>query len=108
MTIMIAGTAFANAEYDALGDVLYLDVEGYEGPPAGAHASVEGHGIEFDESGRLIAMTLVGVRWHLQRDGVLTITLRAEDLRQRELAALASPTAQVSEAELAPALQSVA
>ncbi len=108
MSVTIAGIEFANAEYDDEGDVLYLDVLGYEGGLAGAHISAEGHGVEFDEAGRVVAMTIVNVRRYLERDGVLTITLLAADLSPRELAALESPTARVSEAELAPALQSAA
>lgn len=108
MAVTIAGITFENAEYDAEGDVLYLDVDGYEGSSAGAHVSVEGHGIEFDETGRPVALTMVGVRWYLQRDGAVTITLLAEDLRPRELAALGATVARVSGAELAPALQSAA
>ena len=91
MSVTIAGTTFANHEYDARGDVLYLTVDGYEGPPASAVATPEGHGIEYDEDGHVVAMTLVNVRWLLDRDGELTITSPARHVKPDELAeALAS------------------
>jgi uncharacterized protein YuzE len=108
MSITIAGIRFENHGYDARGDVLYLDVEGYCGPPAGAHTSDEGHNIEFDKAGRVIGMTIVGLRWYLKRDGVLTITLPVESLTPQERAQLSSTTLRATEAELAPALASVA
>jgi uncharacterized protein YuzE len=91
MSVTIAGISFHNHEYDARGDVLYLSVEGYGGPPATAHASPEGHNIEYDESGRVMAMTLVNVRWLLERNGELTITWPAGHVKADDLAeALAS------------------
>lgn len=109
MSITIAGVSFEHDHYDPRGDVLYLTAAAYRGPAAGAHASLEGHGVEFDGTGRPIAMTIVGARWHLERDGVLAITLCEEDLRPRELAALGGSTAlRATEAELAPVLKSAA
>lgn len=109
MTITIAGIEFENHGYDARGDVLYVDVEGYRGPPPSALASDEGHNVEWDESGRVIAMTIVGARWWLERDGELRITLPAELLRSCELAGLGGSAAlRASEAELARALQTAA
>ena len=70
----IADIEFENHEYDNRGDVLYVDVKGYKGPAARAYASPEGHGIEYDEGGRVIAMTLVNVSWLIDRDGELRIT----------------------------------
>ena len=75
MSITVAGTEFENHAYDAHADVLYLDVAGYTGEPAEAYATREGHGIEYDDSGRVIAMTLVNVKRLLDRDGELLITL---------------------------------
>jgi uncharacterized protein YuzE len=74
MSMTIAGIEFENHEYDDRGDVLYVDVKGYKGTPARAYASPEGHGIEYDEDGRVIAMTLVNVSRLLDRDGELRIT----------------------------------
>lgn len=108
MSIAIADIEFANHSYDERGDVLYLSVAGYEGPPADALSSDEGHNVEWDADGRVIAMTLVGVRWHLERDGVLTITLPREHLTPAELAALATSTVSASAELLAPALRPAA
>jgi uncharacterized protein YuzE len=108
MSLTIAGVDFAHAHYDTRGDVLYLTADSYRWPAAGAHVSDEGHGVEFDEAGRPVAMTIVGARWYLERDGELTITFAEGDLRPRELAAISSPTVRASAAELAPALPPVA
>jgi uncharacterized protein YuzE len=108
MSVTIAGIHFTRNHYDSRGDVLYLNAEEWEGRSADALASDEGHGVEFDETGRPIAMTIVGARWWLERDGELRITLPVEDLTPQELAALPSTVLRVSEAELAPALASVA
>jgi uncharacterized protein YuzE len=109
MSITIAGIDFVHAHYDPRGDVLYINVEGYAGYPANGHASDEGHGVEFDESGRVIAMTIIGARWWLERDGELRITLHDEDLTPAELAGLGGSAALcVSEDQLAPALKSAA
>lgn len=86
MSVIIADIRFDHHEYDERGDVLYLSVDGYEGPPARAIASPEGHNVEYDESGRVIAMTLVNVRWLLGRDGELTITWPAGHVKADELA----------------------
>jgi YD repeat-containing protein len=87
MSLTIAGTTFEHHHYDSRGDVLYLSVEGYEGPPASAFATPEGHNVEYDAAGRVIAMTLTNVRWLLDRDGEVTITwpaghVTADDLAQ--------------------------
>lgn len=74
MSMTIAGIEFENHEYDDRGDVLYVDVKGYKGPPARAYASPEGHGIEYDEDGHVIAMTLVNVSGLIDRDGALRVT----------------------------------
>jgi uncharacterized protein YuzE len=91
MSVTIAGTTFAHHEYDAHGDVLYLTVDGYEGPPASAASTPEGHGIEYDADGQVVAMTLVNVRWLLDRDGELTLSMPVRHVKADELAeALAS------------------
>jgi len=76
MSITIAGIEFANHSYDERGDVLYVDVDGYSfgGLPPHAEASPEGHGIEWDEDWRVVAMTLVNFKWLIERDGELKIT----------------------------------
>ena len=86
MSVIIAGNSFSHHHYDPRGDVLYLGVEGYEGPPASAFATSEGHNIEYNAGGRVVGMTLVNVRWLLDRDGKLTITWPAGQLSADELA----------------------
>jgi uncharacterized protein YuzE len=79
MTLTIAGTDFDQHEYDDRGDVLYLSV----GPPREAArtiATAEGHAVDYDESGAVIGMVLVNVRFLLERDGVLTLSLPPEQL----------------------------
>lgn len=93
MSLTIAGYTFAQHHYDPRGDVLYLSVGDYAGPPASAFATPEGHGVEYDTTGRVIGMTLTNVRWRLDRDGELTITW---------------PAGHVSAAELSQALQNAA
>lgn len=93
MSVTIAGISFDHHEYDARGDVLYLNVDGYEGPPTKAFASPEGHNVEYDESGRVVAMTFVNVRWLLDRDGELTITWPAGHVKADELAEALLPAA---------------
>ena len=76
MSITIDGIEFADSEYDGRGDVLYLSVTGYDagGLPPHGYGSPEGHGIEFDEERNAIQMTLVNVKWLIDRDGELRIT----------------------------------
>lgn len=104
MSLTIAGITFERHHYDPRGDVLYLNVEGYTGPPPWALSTPEGHNVEWEESGRVIAMTLIGVRWLLERDGDLTITLPVEDATAQQLSAFTSMAPHVTEAQLAPAL----
>jgi YD repeat-containing protein len=74
MTLTIAGSTFTHHHYDPRGDVLYLSVEDREGSPESAFATPEGHNVEYDAAGRVVAMTLTNVRWLLDRDGEITIT----------------------------------
>jgi uncharacterized protein YuzE len=86
MSITIAATTFERHHYDQRGDVLYLSVADYEGPPAKAFSTPEGHNIEYDQSGAVIGMTLVNVRFLLERDGTLTLSLPPEHLAPEALA----------------------
>lgn len=56
--------------------MLYLSVDGDDGsaPSPHADATSEGHGIEWDGDWRVIAMTLVNLKWLLERDGERRIT----------------------------------
>lgn len=87
MSLTIAGTTFSHHHYDSRGDVLYLTVEDYEGPPAKVLATPEGHNIEYDEAGRVVGMTLTNVRWRLDREGEITVTLPAGHLSADDLSA---------------------
>jgi hypothetical protein len=69
--------------------VLYLSVMNYKGPPATAFSTPEGHNIEYDQSGAVIGMTLVtlvNVRFILERGGMLTLSLPPEQLAADALA----------------------
>lgn len=74
MTVTIAGISFDRHEYDARGDVLYLSV-GSPRPPARTIATPEGHAVDYDDSGAVVGMILVNVRFLLDRDGELIVTL---------------------------------
>jgi YD repeat-containing protein len=93
MSVTIAGISFEHHDYDDPGDVLYLSVEGYDGPQATAYATPEGHNVEYDKSGRVVAMTLVNVRWLLERNGELTITWPTVRVKSDELAEALAPAA---------------
>jgi len=74
MTVTIAGTSFDQHEYDERGDVLYLSV----GPPREAARTIatpEGHAVDYDQLGAVIGMVLVNVRFLLERDGAVTVTV---------------------------------
>lgn len=74
MSVTIAGTTFDSHEYDDRGDVLYLSV-GPAREAARTVATPEGHAVDYDESGAVIGMVLVNVRFLLERDGVVTVTV---------------------------------
>lgn len=93
MSVTIAGTSFEHHHYDERGDVLYLSVAQHQGPPARALSTPEGHNVEYDADGRIIGMTLTNVRWLLDRDGHLTITLPAGHASPEDLAQALEPAA---------------
>ncbi|MEJ7893983.1 MAG: hypothetical protein WKF94_15240 [Solirubrobacteraceae bacterium] len=86
MSVNVASISFEHHDYDERGDVLYLTAAGSEGPPKRACATPEGHGIEYDRAGKVTALTLVNVRWLLDRDGELTITWPAARVQAADLA----------------------
>jgi len=73
MSITIGGTTFDDHEYDERGDVLYLSV-GAPQPAARTLETPEGHAVHYDEAGAVIGLTLLNVRWTLDRDGELILT----------------------------------
>jgi uncharacterized protein YuzE len=74
MTITIGTVSFDHVDYDADGDVLYLSV-GEPRLPAESFGTPEGHNVRYDETGAVIAITLVNAKWLLDRDGELTVTI---------------------------------
>lgn len=84
MTVTIAGITFDSHEYDDRGDVLYVSV----GPPREAArtlATPEGHAVDYDQSGAVIGMVLVNVRFFLKRDGAVTVTVPPDRVAAAEI-----------------------
>jgi len=86
MIITVAGIAFDHHHYDARGDVLYLNV-GEPRPAARGLETPEGHAIHYDEAGAVIGLTLLNVRYTLEKDGRLVLTLPPELLEADALQA---------------------
>ena len=74
MSVTIAGITFDSHEYDDRGDVLYLSVASPR-EAARTVATPEGHAVDYDESGAVIGMVLVNVRFLLGRAGAVTVTV---------------------------------
>lgn len=74
MQITIGSTTFDQHEYDERGDVLYLSV-GKPRTPFRTLSTPEGHAVDYDKSGAVIGMVLVNVKFFLDRDGALTVSL---------------------------------
>jgi uncharacterized protein YuzE len=74
VSVTIAGITFDSHEYDDRGDVLYLSV-GAPREAARTVATPEGHAVDYDEAGAVIGMVLVNVRFLLERDGAVTVTM---------------------------------
>lgn len=53
--------------------------------PAHDDASPEGHYLQFDTDGMLIAITIVNARWILQNEGKITITLPEHRIETSDL-----------------------
>jgi len=73
MNITVAGITFDHHHYDEGGDVLYLNV-GEPRPAAHGLETPEGHGVHYNEEWAVIGLTLLNVRWTLEREGALTLT----------------------------------
>jgi len=74
MGVTIGGIEFDHHHYDERGDVLYLNV----GAPRAQASGVEtpdGHAVHYDEDGAVIGLTLLNVRWTLEREGELRLSL---------------------------------
>lgn len=84
MSITITGITFDHHHYDERGDVLYLNV-GEPRPAARGLETPDGHAIHYDERAAVIGLTLLNVRWTLEREGELTLTWPQEHLVAAEL-----------------------
>jgi uncharacterized protein YuzE len=74
MTITIGTLSFDNVEYNADADVLYLSV-GEPRMPAESFGTPEGHNVRYDETGAVIAITIVNAKWLLDRQGEIRLTI---------------------------------
>jgi uncharacterized protein YuzE len=74
MTVRIGDTTFDRARYDRDADVLYLST-GDAARASDFDETPEGHHARFDDTGRLIGLTVVNARAVLDRDGELRVTL---------------------------------
>lgn len=93
MSVTIAGIDFEQHDYDARGDVLYLNTVLHDGskPPFRALPTPEGHNVEYGEDGRVTSLILVNVRALLERDGELTISWPPARLAPDQLAEVLAP-----------------
>lgn len=77
MAIMIADIRFEYVDYDERGDTLFLGVRGpSDRLPDDSYDTPEGHFVELDKAGSIVAIELMSPRWLLERDGELQLTLR--------------------------------
>lgn len=74
MTYRFGSYEFDHASYDQVGDVLYLR-NGERREPPTTLATPEGHAVSLDEQGDVIGMTVVNVRWLVERDGKVAVTI---------------------------------
>jgi uncharacterized protein YuzE len=93
MKITVGDTTFDRVDYDAAADVLYLHV-GDPGQAAEFDESPEGHALRFDETGRLVGLTIVNVRQLLDGEKPIVVTIPER--------------VTIDPAALAPAVQSAA
>ena len=95
MSVRLGDIDFDRVSYDAGADVLYL----HSGDPETAFdfdGSAEGHALRYDDRDRLVGVTILNARWHLETHGGVVVTTPGErlDLGPDELArALASQAA---------------
>lgn len=75
MAITIAGTQFNYHDYDERGDTLFISIDGPLKRLHDADETPEGHIVEYDNNGALVAIEFLNARWLLERDGELRITL---------------------------------
>jgi len=85
MKITIAGITFDHHHYDPRGDVLYLNVGE---PQVEAHGleTAEGHAVHYDEDWAVIGLSLLNVKWTLEREGEITLTWPEQQIDATALA----------------------
>lgn len=90
MNITVGGITFDHHHYDPRGDVLYLNVGE---PQAAAHGleTPDGNGVHYDEEWNVIGLTLLNVRWTLEREGAVTVTWPPLKLSAEQLDAALVP-----------------
>lgn len=74
MTITIGQLSFDHASYDATGDVLYLHV-GEPQAAADSDETPEGHVVRYDAAGRVIGLTILGVKHLLDQHQAIRVTI---------------------------------
>lgn len=74
MSITIAGTTFNDVEYDATGDVLYLNVN-HPGEAVDYDDTPEGHNVGWNADGEIVAIALLHPRWELETHGKIELTI---------------------------------
>jgi uncharacterized protein YuzE len=76
MAVTIADIHFSYHVYDRRADTLFVSVDGPRRTiPEEVFDTPEGHIVEYDNGGQLVAIELMEVRKRLDRDGKLRISL---------------------------------
>jgi uncharacterized protein YuzE len=76
MAVTIADIHFSYHVYDPRADTLFVSVDGPRlTVPEEVFDTPEGHIVEYDDGGKLVAIELMEVRRRLERDGELRISL---------------------------------
>jgi uncharacterized protein YuzE len=72
--VTIGSLTFDHATYDDHGDVLYLHI-GERQAAADSEETPEGHVLRFNDRSEVIGVTITNVKWLLQRDHAINITV---------------------------------
>lgn len=74
MNVTIAGIVFDNNEYDAVGDVLFLDV-GHPDDAVDFDDTLEGHNVGWNANGEMVSIALLHPRSILAKHGKIELTI---------------------------------
>jgi len=74
MKITVGDTTFDRVDYDAAADVLYLHV-GEPNRATDFDESPEGHALRFDDTGRLVGLTIVNAKQLLDGEQPIVVTI---------------------------------